>query len=132
MDATVIVAIITALALIVKTVLDKLDFGKHKKSHSDMEKQLEAVQASQDALSNSNKNIQHGLGLIEDRLGTLDLSTKRLEIMNLMQHSPLDRRAICKAYDEYKESGGNSYITAMFAYYLKHGDIEGYAEESED
>jgi len=47
------------------------------------------------------------------------LSIKRLEILNLIQHSPTNTRLICLEYDKYINMGGNSYVVQIFADWKK-------------
>lgn len=55
-------------------------------------------------------------GRLKKWLGIHDLRVglKRLEIMNLIQHTPENSGLICELYDEYKDIDGNSYIDALF------------------
>lgn len=59
------------------------------------------------------KNLEALLTKVEAKLDDFDsvqLIVKRLEYMNLIQHSPENERTINQVYDEYKSMGGNSYI----------------------
>ena len=40
----------------------------------------------------------------------IDRSVTRMELLNLIQHSPEKREIILGKYDDYKELGGNSYM----------------------
>jgi hypothetical protein len=42
------------------------------------------------------------------------LDNERLKILQLIQHCPTEKKAICDEYDTYKNLGGNSYIDAIF------------------
>ena len=46
-------------------------------------------------------------------------SLKRLELLNMMQHSPAETKTITDLYAEYKEMGGNSYIDKQYQKWLK-------------
>ena len=43
----------------------------------------------------------------------IDKTVTRLELLNLLQHSPKKRDRILGKWDEYKAIGGNSYIDLM-------------------
>ncbi|GBR72800.1 hypothetical protein NO1_0268 [Candidatus Termititenax aidoneus] len=44
----------------------------------------------------------------------LHVGLKRLEIMNLIQHTPENSALICRLYDKYKKMDGNTYIDSLF------------------
>jgi len=46
-------------------------------------------------------------------------SLKRLELLNMMQHSPEEKDTITRLYGEYKAIGGNSYIDIQYQKWLK-------------
>ena len=47
------------------------------------------------------------------------ISLKRLELLNLMQHSPEEKETIQNLFSEYKKLGGNCYVDAQYEKYLK-------------
>jgi hypothetical protein len=44
---------------------------------------------------------------------------KRLELLNMIQHSPEEKHIITNLYAEYKSLGGNSYIDLQYQRWLK-------------
>ena len=46
-------------------------------------------------------------------------SLKRLELLNMLHHSPEEKEIITKLYGEYKALGGNSYIDIQYQKWLK-------------
>ena len=46
-------------------------------------------------------------------------SLKRLELLNLMQHSPSEKITIMNLFAEYKKLGGNCYIDEQYQKWLK-------------
>jgi type III secretory pathway component EscV len=51
---------------------------------------------------------------INSRLTEVELSTMRIEIVSMIEQHPEERLLICRMYDEYKKSGGNTYIDSLF------------------
>lgn len=49
----------------------------------------------------------------------LKLEMLRLKFLQLVQHSPEEKTAICETYDAYKKNGGNSFVDSMFEKWLK-------------
>ncbi|MDR2841103.1 MAG: hypothetical protein LBV75_07570 [Paludibacter sp.] len=52
---------------------------------------------------------------LNERMDKNDVVTQRLQVLNLIQHTPLEVRIISKEYDKYKEMSGNSYLDEVFA-----------------
>jgi hypothetical protein len=48
------------------------------------------------------------------------LALKRLELLNMMQHSPHEKAIITQLFSEYKQLGGNSYVDGIYADWLKN------------
>ncbi len=46
----------------------------------------------------------------KELISELAKDVKRLEIQNLINHTPKNKKAIYEAYDKYRDMGGNSYI----------------------
>lgn len=68
------------------------------------------------------KSLESLLKKVESKLEDFDnvqLIVKRLEYMNLIQHSPENERTINQVYDEYKSMGGNSYVMLEHDRWLK-------------
>ena len=66
-----------------------------------------------DQVNNINvKNID-AFGKINDQFSNINKSLLRLEITSLLDHRTSDHATIYKLYEDYKESGGNSYIDKL-------------------
>lgn len=59
----------------------------------------------------STKKVTGSHDKMHDRL---ELSIKRLELLNAFRHDSENARLINRLYEEYKEIGGNSYIDDMY------------------
>jgi hypothetical protein len=60
------------------------------------------------------KPIRHDIQRLELRIDRNDLSTKRNELLLMINTQPQKVQAIYAAYDEYIKMGGNSYILEVF------------------
>ena len=47
------------------------------------------------------------------------ISIKRLELLNMMQHSPEEKNTIMTLFTEYKKLGGNCYLDSKYQKWLK-------------
>ena len=46
-------------------------------------------------------------------------SLKRLELLNMIHHSPEEKEIITRLYAEYKALGGNSYVDLQYQKWIK-------------
>jgi len=76
---------------------------KHKLEHKNLNKSMTEISVNQKKIYKDLKNMQQ--------------SQLRLQIMQLIDHSPELCAEIDKLYKEYKKNGGNSYLDVIFAKY---------------
>ena len=69
-----------------------------------------------------NKQISDKLDKFVDSQAEINRTSKRLEIMRLIDHDPNQVLLVSSLYDEYKKGGGNSYIDNLYNNYItKYG-----------
>jgi hypothetical protein len=60
------------------------------------------------------KNFEKNEKADESRFRQTRQKLMRLELLNMIQHSPENKNAIMSLYDQYKRIGGNSYIKEIY------------------
>lgn len=65
------------------------------------------------------EGIERELAALTERVNKADVTTRRLELMLLIEMEPDNEVGICNAHDEYKKLGGNTYIDEQFDLYMQ-------------
>jgi len=95
----------------------------HDKFEKDTQISLELINHHIDDQLKENVHIRTKLDFINDSLATNNLDTKRLELLNYLQHTPTNKALIHQLYDAYKAAGGNSYMDEVYQQWVKEGHI---------
>lgn len=76
------------------------------------------------------ESIERKLAELTANVNKNDMITRRLELMLLMEMEPDNEAGICKAHDEYKSLGGNTYIDEQFAVYIQKRKVQALVARS--
>jgi hypothetical protein len=78
---------------------------------------ITAVGGAFAVVSRAIKPLTHKIEQVDEiskRIEGISAVVRKLEIINLIHHTPKNEVSICKLYDQYKKDGYNSYIDELF------------------
>jgi hypothetical protein len=68
-------------------------------------------------ISGVEKRIEELRQTTDRRFNSVELDTVRLQLLNLIYHSPENDIAIKECYGKYKKLGGNSYMDSVYTHW---------------